>query len=58
MKISRNINIYIKIYELLKSKEYLVAMLFAPIDLAMTKKRNVNSFINYSWISRDLGNAL
>lgn len=50
MKISRNINIYIyiRLYELLKSKEFLVAVLFVPIDLTMTKKRNVNSFINYS----------
>lgn len=48
------IYIYIRLYELLKSKEFLVAVLFVPIDLTMTKKRNVNSFINYSWITRDL----
>lgn len=55
MKISRYINIYKYISdELLKAKEYFVAVLFVPIDLAVTKKRNVNSFIKYSRITRNL----
>lgn len=59
MKISRYINIYKYISdELLKSKEYFVAVLFVPIDLAMTKKRSVNGFIKYNRITRNLGFAL
>lgn len=55
MKISRYIKIYKYISdELLKSKEYFLAVLFVPIDLTMTKKRNVNNFMKYSRITRNL----